>query len=772
MSTRRVWVAVALFLVAMPSVSVASSAHAFPSRTGAGASAGRWPNALPFGWTNVTSALSPTNRSAAAMTYDAEDGYVLLFGGQGQNFAYLNDTWAYSQGNWTNLTSRVGRSPTGAASELMAYDATDGYVVLFQGSLGATWTYARGIWSQLSGSGPSPRWYSSMTYDARDGVVVLFGGSVGQNSPVNDTWSFAHGQWSNITATVGPAPPARWGAAMDYYPNLASGGGVVLFGGCNGTYLNDTWAFSGAHWSKVLTGSRAPTPRSEASMAWDAGDKGLIFVGGENATDRYNDSWFFYNSSWYTQNFSGISRRSFATLVEAPLEDGDVLFGGDYYGDLRGDTWEWRSFNDFPQLVVAVTASRSAIDIGGTVDLNATVYGWAGGNGIYQYWWSVLPPGCQRSNLSSIVCTPGSIGDWPVELAVNSSGNSTGSAVPLVVHVEPRLSAASPTVSPANSTVGETVALNTTVSGGTPPYTFRYTGLPAGCASIDSPTITCQPNAAGTFSISVNVSDAVGESVERSATLTVHNPATLSVHIAGAPPAPQVGQTVNLSALVSGGLGPFTYRWTLNGSATPLGTSPGILYVLTGSGRYNFTVTVTDALGASSSANTSVVLPATLPPLKVTISASATSIPSGGSLVLRASPSGGSGPYLMQWQMNGTNVSATGSVWTVRLVQPGEYTFSVFTADASGAHVVSNSVHVNVSAAPPGSNNATIPSTLLLGIGALLALAAVLLAVGLLRRWRKGSFTPSTKTDVTPPQSSVPTVGPSTPSTPGNEEKK
>ena len=67
------------------------------------------------------------------MTYDAEDGYALLFGGEGTGFAYLNDTWTYANGNWTNVTSRLSTAPQGSASDLMAYDAADGYVVLYQG---------------------------------------------------------------------------------------------------------------------------------------------------------------------------------------------------------------------------------------------------------------------------------------------------------------------------------------------------------------------------------------------------------------------------------------------------------------------------------------------------------------------------------------------------------------------------------------------------------------------------------------------------------------
>src|SRR5580658_7917305 len=56
---------------------------------------------------------TPSLRASANMVWDAKDGYVLLFGGcnlydgyvcDGQ---YLNDTWEFSSGTWTNLTPAI-----------------------------------------------------------------------------------------------------------------------------------------------------------------------------------------------------------------------------------------------------------------------------------------------------------------------------------------------------------------------------------------------------------------------------------------------------------------------------------------------------------------------------------------------------------------------------------------------------------------------------------------------------------------------------------------
>ena len=97
----------------------------------------------------------------------------------------------------------------------MSYDARDGYVVLFGGlslggALGDTWTYEYGRWTQVSTTtspAPSPRYDAGLIYDTLDSEIVLFGGVSATGAPLSDTWAFAGGVWTNLTASAGPAPP-------------------------------------------------------------------------------------------------------------------------------------------------------------------------------------------------------------------------------------------------------------------------------------------------------------------------------------------------------------------------------------------------------------------------------------------------------------------------------------------------------------------------------------------------------------------------------------
>ncbi len=141
-------------------------------------------------WTQMFPSTSPPPRFDASLAYDAADGYALLFGGFGSNS--LDDTWKFSAGTWTQLAPPS--SPSARSSSSIAYDAADGSVLLFGGAGGArgTWEFAAGSWNQLfSATSPSPRYRAPITYDAGDGYVLLFWGQDSSSQmPLGDTWKF------------------------------------------------------------------------------------------------------------------------------------------------------------------------------------------------------------------------------------------------------------------------------------------------------------------------------------------------------------------------------------------------------------------------------------------------------------------------------------------------------------------------------------------------------------------------------------------------------
>jgi hypothetical protein len=103
----------------------------------------------------------------------------------------------------------------------------------------------------------------------------------------------------------------------------------------------------------------------------------------------------------------------------------------------------------------------------------------------------------------------------PVSVATNPSV-ATGAFV-----IEPLLTVGDVRITPAFPTIGENVPLRADVTGGVPPLTYVWRGLPPGCESTNSDTISCTAHTSGEWGSGVTVSDAQGLLDQNYSRLTV-----------------------------------------------------------------------------------------------------------------------------------------------------------------------------------------------------------------------------------------------------------
>jgi hypothetical protein len=231
-------------------------------------------------WTQQTPAMSPPARDTAMMAYDPSSGLVVLFGGQGDGgLDSLGDTWAWNGTTWTQQTPAM--SPPSRAVAAMTYDANSGQMLLFGGNgngvdlsfFNDTWMWNGTTWTQLSpATSPPLTAQAMMAYDANSGQIVLFGGVNDEGLNVlGDTWTWNGTTWTQQTPVT--SPEARFSAAMAYD---ASSGQVVLFGGgSNSNLLGDTWTLQqgpvNLGSANVCTaGATTPAPCSQTTtLAFD-----------------------------------------------------------------------------------------------------------------------------------------------------------------------------------------------------------------------------------------------------------------------------------------------------------------------------------------------------------------------------------------------------------------------------------------------------------------------------------------------------------------------
>jgi len=155
--------------------------------------------------------------------------------------------------------------------------------------------------------------------------------------------------------------------------------------------------------------------------------------------------------------------------------------------------------------------------------------------------------------------------------------------------------------------------LASTISGGTPPYSFALSessSLPSGL-SVSSAGVPSGSAGAGTYNFTFNVTDSAGaEPLAASYTLTV-NPFTALAAVSGAGTLGTVAKNgsvnIDFSAKVSGGVQPYSFA-VASGSDLPNGLSLNAATgALTGAptavGEYAFTITVTDSDSPADSVN-------------------------------------------------------------------------------------------------------------------------------------------------------------------------
>lgn len=156
---------------------------------------------------------------------------------------------------------------------------------------------------------------------------------------------------------------------------------------------------------------------------------------------------------------------------------------------------------------------------------------------------------------------------------------------------------------PATVVKGNVTYLNVSISGGTPPYSFAYSGLPYPCLSKNLSSLTCRPDEVRAFDVTVVVTDGNGSSAQSVTPLDV---------LSGFSGPPSVSSFYARPSSVD--VGQVTYLWT-NATSTSepsfllsisyFGLPPGcasfnqspLECLPTASGNFTIVVRVTDGFG-------------------------------------------------------------------------------------------------------------------------------------------------------------------------------
>src|SRR5450755_2186355 len=254
----------------------------------------------------------------------------------------------------------------------------------------------------------------------------------------------------------------------------------------------------------------------------------------------------------------------------------------------------------------------------------------------------------------------------------------------LTVVSAPVINTASPL---PNGAVGIPYSQTLAASGGTPPYLWAVStgSLPAGLSLSTGGSFAGTPSAPGTFTFTVQLTDAAGVTATKAFTLTILT--GLNITTTSPLPSGEVGILYSQTLIVTGGASPYT--WSVTAGTPPPGLILSPTGTLTGTptaaGTFNFTVQAADSNHTLATATFALTIQAAL---GISTPASLNGGSVGSSYSQSLAASGGVGPFT--WALTagllpaGLNLSTNGAITGIPTAA-GTYAFTVKVVDSLGA---------------------------------------------------------------------------------------
>lgn len=350
---------------------------------------------------------------------------------------------------------------------------------------------------------------------------------------------------------------------------------------------------------------------------------------------------------------------------------------------------------DSDPTVTTPTASRSSVDVGQLVTFSTTA---SGGSGGFLYEWANLPTGC-TGTAASVACRPTAPGTGlSITVTVSDSNGFrvTSDVLAFSAYADP--SAAAPLVSTPTADIGQTVTFSANVSGGAPPISYVWRGLPAGCAGTTVQIVCVVENASevGGYTISYVALDANGlNSTSPAISFHLDLPPSVMTPVASRPSA-DVGQSVTFSVTATGGAAPLAYTWIGLPEGCSGSTNVVICAPTAPMSTSDIEVNVTDANGFTVTSGV-LVFTVYAPPLAGTPTASVPSADVGQSVTFATVISNGSGGFLYTW--SGLPAGCSGSTATIvcaSLSAADPYSVTVTVQDSNGISNTSAALNFTV----------------------------------------------------------------------------
>jgi hypothetical protein len=310
-------------------------------------------------WTQKNPSNSPSARYSHTLAFIGENK-VIMFGGNGPNG---DETWLYDLTDNTWTQKNPSTKPAARNDPSLVYIGSD-QILLF-GGVGLlvydeTWLYdlSDNMWYQKNPLNKPPARYRSGMANIGGDRVLVFGGF---KDPLRyyDTWIYDLSDDNWVQDLNTESPSARQSLTLSE-TSMDGSSYLVLFGGDDGSYKDDTWTFGGGDYALPvgLSSFTAVSGDGKVILKWttqsEKDNVGFIierFIGND---DSFEEIASYMN---YTELKGKINSN---TLTNYTFTDYTVINGITYYYklidvDLNG--------NHNKHQIVNATPNTNAIDI-------------------------------------------------------------------------------------------------------------------------------------------------------------------------------------------------------------------------------------------------------------------------------------------------------------------------------------------------------------------------------------------------------------------------
>ena len=272
---------------------------------------------------------------------------------------------AVAQSDWTYYPEQEP-----SAQRALAFDDARGVTIMVGGNPGhpfvSTHEWDGTTWTRRSTSNsPRARKQMALAYQAGTGRTLLFGGWADDQTPVLDeTWEYDGTSWVQLQPINAPSPRTDAVMAWDAGRNR-----MVLFGGeAGGAFLVDTWEWDGTNWQQMQPMTQPTAAVADTEMCFDEATQRVLMV---MTTRAFNSSvrgtWSWDGSNWTQLRVDAVPsslRHETVGLVYDSVQGRPVLMGDDPIGGTRIFVWSGQAWsaNRLPSLSDTFLRSKPAFD--------------------------------------------------------------------------------------------------------------------------------------------------------------------------------------------------------------------------------------------------------------------------------------------------------------------------------------------------------------------------------------------------------------------------